>query len=450
MFVWIIAAVVGQPGSRTTVPHAPVQSGYQGTVKPRIGSYADTYHPISYTAAPVQSGYQGTVKPRTGSYADTYHPLSYTAAPVQSGSQGTVKPRTGLYAATYHPISYSAAPLRTQYPATVETQYPVTSEPQLKRPVTSATHHYVEATRMPRTRSPVDHEYDYYTNGPEETYNSQQNDGSMSYDGSHDGSHDGHHDSYEHEHHESEEDDDMPECLKDCQFLDIDSEDSKDMCEWWKVEGQQANEESCLNDCSAGVVYVVNKKLGDFCAEEPVEEVDPLACIRDCPIHELDPHSAESFCPWFVEQKNNTCFHDCNDEFLNMAQAHAEYTCGEWYQGENRFTNFYINEPMADMFDENNRNQQTLCPAGYFRNEDRCDVCQAATYSVEGSECFSCPSDLTSFPGSTSEEECYKRKELLPLESYEDSYNGSEDYSQSADQQGSYSNDGSNSGEPSQ
>merc|ERR1719369_1997114 len=246
-----------------------------------------------------------------------------------------------------------------------------------------------------------------------------------------------HHDSQlrDQENNESEEHDDLPECLKDCKFFGMDSEDPTVMCEWWKFEGQLSNKESCLNDCSPGVTYYVNEKIGGMC--EPVQEVDPMACVTDCPIHKLDPHSAESFCPWFVQEKRNPCFHDCTDVFLNMAQAHAEFTCSEWNQGENRFTNF-INEPMADLLEENNINHLPQCPAGY-KNGDYCEVCPAGTYSFVASPlCTPCPDELTSFPGSTSVEECFERKELLPVESYEDSYNHeSEDHSMAADRQDS-------------
>jgi len=297
----------------------------------------------------------------------------------------------------------------------------------------------------------VDHEYDHSYH-PEETYH-YENEGSM--DGSYAGSHDGHHASYDHndehynnEHeyepsHESEEHDDMPECLKDCSFLGMESPEG--MCEWWLVEGPQYNKESCINDCSPGVTHYVKEKFGGMCAEEPVEEVDPLACVMDCPIHELDPHSAESFCPWFVQERKNTCFHDCTDEFLNMAQDHAEYTCGEWYQGEHRFTNFYIIEPMADLMNEQYIDAQDFCPAGYTKNGDKCEVCPAATFSYAATfECIQCPSELTSMPGSTSEEECFKREELLTVESHDDASYGSEDHSDMAADH--YSNEDSFSG----
>jgi len=325
------------------------------------------------------------------------------------------------------------------------------------------------------------YKHDYNTYTPEEYhypseepmyYDSMNNDGEYvdqgydypyysqhegSHDGSADGSHDGDYENYEQDdehrsedYNESEEHDDMPECLRDCEFLNIDSEDSRDMCEWWKVEGQQSNKESCLNDCSPGVTHYVNEKIGGMCADEPVEEVDPMACVMDCPIHEMDPHSAESFCPWFVQERKNSCFHDCTDVFLNMAQAHAEFTCNAWNQGENRFTN-YINEPMADILEENTINHLPQCPAGY-KNGDYCEVCPAGTYSFVASPfCTPCPDQLTSFPGSTSVEECFERKELLPVESYEDSSNyESEDHSMSADRQDSNSYEHYYSGESSQ
>merc|ERR1719285_1311021 len=194
-------------------------------------------------------------------------------------------------------------------------------------------HHYYhsEEPSYDYSSNEPDYEHDYENYTPEPTYYSSEEHmyhdsmasvgseygadskaygGSYdaSYDGSQDNSHDGYYGSYEHdgkqhmfeervgseEYRESEEHDDMPECLKDCEFLNIDSEDSRDMCEWWKVEGEQSNKESCLNDCSPGVTHYVNQKIGGMCADEPVEEVDPMACVMDCPTHEMDPHSAES------------------------------------------------------------------------------------------------------------------------------------------------------------
>jgi len=286
-----------------------------------------------------------------------------------------------------------------------------------------------------------------------------------SYDGHHPdetnyhGSYDGHHDSYghegehyDHEHkdgerYESESDeDDMPECLSDCNFDGLDHESERAVCEWWDVEGPVHNPESCFNDCSPLIIQHTTKMMEQDCSEEPVEEVDPLACVMDCPIDDLDPHSAESFCPWFVKERKNECFHDCTDEFLNYAQDHAEYTCGEWEQGELKFTNF-INEPMADAVAEENRDSHPLCPAGFIKKENRCEVCPAGTYSLVATfECMQCSDELTSFPGSTSEEECFERKELLPVESSDDgSYEHSDMSSGSHD---SYSSDKSD--EPSQ
>merc|ERR1719494_382351 len=194
-----------------------------------------------------------------------------------------------------------------------------------------------------------------------------------------------HTDGYEHDGGHSvkdHKDDDLPECLKDCAG-DFDFEDEISMCEWWMVEGPKYNVESCFNDCSPGVLHVASEEFEQMCSEEHIAEEDredPLECVMDCPIDNLDPHSAESFCPWFEKERKNGCFHDCSDEFLNMAQEHAEYTCKEWEANE--FTNFYINEAMADGVAEENRDYLPLCPAGFIKKEDRCEVCPAATFSI--------------------------------------------------------------------
>merc|ERR1719410_504859 len=159
------------------------------------------------------------------------------------------------------------------------------------------------------------------------------------------------------------------------------------------------------------------KKIEQMCGEENTEEedVDPLECVMDCPIDGLNPHSAASFCPWFAKEHRNGCFLDCTDEFLNMAQEHAEHTCSEWEQHPNHFTGFEINEPMADAVAEENRDLQRLCPAGFVKRENRCEVCPAATFSLEGAfDCIPCPDMLTSFPGSKSEKECFARGTLEP------------------------------------
>jgi hypothetical protein len=207
--------------------------------------------------------------------------------------------------------------------------------------------------------------------------------------------------------------DDMFKCLNDCEFFRADNP-----CELWNVD-----DKSCMKDCLPGVTDVVTEKLNGLCAKEPVN-VNPFACVMDCPIEHLDLHSAESFCPWFVQERDNKCFHDCTDDFLNMAQSYADNVCEKW---NTKFINF---KPQGN------------CPAGFNKNEDICEVCPAATYSSEETDCIQCPYELTSFPGATSIEKCFKREELLTHESHDDAPNGSDDHSEMpADSHGSYSNE---------
>jgi len=245
--------------------------------------------------------------------------------------------------------------------------------------------------------------HDYPSNEPEYDNHHMNNDG---YEQEHGEDYDREREIYEH----------MP-CLKDCPLTDVQLEDASSICEWWNVEGPVHNDQSCFNDCSPAINHVFSEKIEQMCGEENTEEedVDPLECVMDCPIDGLNPHSAASFCPWFAKEHRNGCFLDCTDEFLNMAQEHAEHTCSEWEQHPNHFTGFEINEPMADAVAEENRDLQHLCPAGFVKRENRCEVCLAGTFSLEGTfDCIPCPDMLTSFPGSKSEKECFARGTLEP------------------------------------
>jgi len=260
---------------------------------------------------------------------------------------------------------------------------------------------------------------------------------------------------YEHkyedgEHYESEDHhDEKPKCLDDCVFIESAMDDVTYMCEWWSVESPAYNIDSCLNDCSPGIMHYFEKEVEQMCSEEPIEEEDqedPFECVMDCPIEDLDPHSAENFCPWFEQERHNGCFYDCTDEFLNMAQEHAEFTCSEW--NENQFTNFDINEPIADLLAEENIDSHPLCPAGYIKNGNRCEVCPAATFSLAATfECFPCPLELTSFPGSTSPEECFERTPLLTAGSYDYGSYESEEHSDMPKDHDSYDYNSSTGGE---
>merc|ERR1719494_562299 len=257
-------------------------------------------------------------------------------------------------------------------------------------------HAYYEDTSFPE--GPAD--YDEHTSYPEETYHE----------------HSDHHGPREDYPREAELYEQMPPCLKDCALTDVDFEEVSSICEWWNVEGPVHNNQSCFNDCSPGIKHVVSADMEQMCTEGSTDEehVDPLECVMDCPIDGLNPHSAKSFCPWFEKEQRNGCFLDCSDEFLNMAQEHADHTCSEWEQSD-KFTSFEINEPLADAVAEENRDRQPLCPAGFVKRENKCEVCLAGTFSLEGTfDCIPCPDMLTSFPGSKSEEECFARGTLEP------------------------------------
>jgi len=241
----------------------------------------------------------------------------------------------------------------------------------------------------------------------------------------------------EHHHHDDRKDDDMPECLKDCPFGDLDFEDAETACPWWHAEGPEHNSESCFNDCSPGVMFYVEHHVERVCKGGPDD--NPFECAMDCPVEGLDPHSAESFCPWFSEEQNNMCFNDCTDKFLNMAQAHAEHTCVEFaIEGADKFTS-YINEPLAEALVEYGESVYK-CEGGFYRSavaENECHVCPAAMFSHEGDyECTACPSGMTSFPGSKQATDCFVRaslpvKDSYDSESWDSDYKGSYDMDES-------------------
>merc|ERR1719410_1548445 len=221
-----------------------------------------------------------------------------------------------------------------------------------------------------------------------------------------------HHDHEEHDHDHEEhdrdhEEHDMPECLKDCPFEEVDFNNPESACPWWHAEAPEHNTESCFNDCSPGIMYHIEHHMEQVCAEKPEEteeEQNPFECAMDCPIEGLDPHSAESFCPWFSQTKNNTCFYDCSDDFLNMPQAHAEHTCAEYVvEGAAKFTN-YINEPLVDELVA--AEEHMSCGAGFYQIAGyECKVCPAAMFSYDGDyECSACAEGMTSFPGAMSPE----------------------------------------------
>merc|ERR550534_1145720 len=223
---------------------------------------------------------------------------------------------------------------------------------------------------------------------------------------------------YQEHHHKEDEERDLPECLRDCDFDGLDIEDEVTACPWWKANGPEHNVDSCFNDCSPGVMYYVEHHVQRICHGGP--DNNPLECAMDCPIDDLNPHTAESFCPWFSAQKNNMCFADCSDKFLDMAQAHAEHTCFEYELEGDKFTS-YIQEPIADALG----NTGMICQVGFypsFEAADQCEVCPAAMFSDKGVDCEACPSGLTSFPASTSPHACFVRQELVEHHSEDESY----------------------------
>merc|ERR1719204_1080260 len=194
-----------------------------------------------------------------------------------------------------------------------------------------------------------------------------------SYDNSHDSPSD-EHDS----HHDEEKHDGPPECLMSCEF----GEDfHNDMCMWWEHQDPRHNPESCFDNCSPGIIFYFESNCEEPELNEEENEEDPFACAMDCPIEDLDPHSAESFCPWFSTHKATECFMDCSNDFLNMAQDHAEHTCAEFAQ-EDQFTSYihYIEEPLIDILEEEKMKYEHSCPPGFMQNADICQVCPAATY----------------------------------------------------------------------
>jgi len=225
-----------------------------------------------------------------------------------------------------------------------------------------------------------------------------------------------------HQEHENNgrEEDDTPECLMDCPFEGLDFEDAESVCPWWLAEGPEHNPESCFNDCSPGVLFYMESHVEKVCTGAPDE--NPFECAMDCPMEELNPHSPESFCPWFSQEKSNMCFNDCSDEFLNMAQSHAEHTCAEFVvEGADKFTT-YINEPLTEGLPLNGESGY-MCEAGFYLSAAsgyECKVCPASTFSAAGdNECSDCPSGLTSFPGASSPEDCYVRALTPAMDSYE-------------------------------
>jgi len=228
---------------------------------------------------------------------------------------------------------------------------------------------------------------------------------------------------YEEHHHKDDEEHDLPECLRDCDFDGLDLEDEVTACPWWKSNGPEHNVDSCFNDCSPGVMYYVEHHVQRICHGGP--DNNPLECAMDCPIDGLNPHTAESFCPWFSAQKNNMCFADCSDKFLDMAQAHAEHTCFEYELEGDKFTS-YIQEPLADAIGGTGM----VCQVGFypsFEADEKCEVCPAAMFSDKGVDCEACPSGLTSFPASTSPHACFVRQELIEYHSEDESFDGEDE-----------------------
>merc|ERR1719419_717449 len=224
-------------------------------------------------------------------------------------------------------------------------------------------------------------------------------------------------------HHKEDEEHDLPECLRDCNFDGLDFEDEQTACPWWRANGPEHNVDSCFNDCSPGIMYYVEHHVQRICHGGP--DNNPLECAMDCPIDGLNPHTAESFCPWFSAQKNNMCFADCSDKFLDMAQAHAEHTCFEYELEGNKFTS-YIQEPLTDAL----AGTGMICQLGYypsFEAAEKCEVCPAAMFSDKGVDCEACPSGLTSFPASTSPHACFVRQELVEYHSEDESFDGEDE-----------------------
>jgi len=211
---------------------------------------------------------------------------------------------------------------------------------------------------------------------------------------------------YEEHRHKQDEEDDLPECLRDCPFDGLDFNDAETACPWWEAEGPHAKTDSCFNGCSPGVMYYVGEHVNKVCFDGPHD--DPLECAKDCPAKDLDPHSAESFCPWFSREKNNVCFNDCSDKFLNMAQAHAQHTCFDYeFEGE-QFMD-YIIEPIVGANGEIGSSNLD-CLGGFYPAGYTCKVCPASRWSNAGSnECYPCPEGKTSTPGSSKITDCFVR-----------------------------------------
>jgi len=244
---------------------------------------------------------------------------------------------------------------------------------------------------------------------------------------------------YKEHHNEDSEEDDLPECLSDCPFDGLDINDKETACPWWHAEGPEHKTDSCFNDCSPGVMFYVEHHVEKVCHGGP--DNNPLECAMDCPIDGLNPHKAESFCPWFSREKENTCFHDCSNKFLNMAQAHAEHTCFE-YEVEGNTDKYinYISEPLATAVgaDGSYSSSSIICEAGFYRasmTENNCLVCPAGMFSSSGAyECTACPSDLTSFPGATSKDKCFVRLPLTTDESQDETSYENEDKNEKYDE----------------
>jgi len=218
---------------------------------------------------------------------------------------------------------------------------------------------------------------------------------------------------YEENHHKEDQHSGQDECLSNCLLEVIDMNDPGSLCPWWQLEGPEHNAESCFNDCSPALMIYLEHQVLKMCHGGPNN--DPMACMMDCPTLDLDPESAESFCPWFSEEKNNECFHDCTDTFMNLFQAHAEHTCHDYDIEADKYIN-YISEPISLTHGE----AHFICLGGYYLSSDRkCIVCPAGKFSNNGdNECSACPNGLTSFPGAASRpEDCFVRasREIVEL-----------------------------------
>merc|ERR1719295_154958 len=328
--------------------YGSVDGHYDESQYPTDYHYENTYDYNTYGPSSVDGHYDESHNPTDYHYENTYEyntrgPSSVDGHYVDESQYPTDYPYKNTYENTYEPSSGNTQDIMLEKESSNE-------------PTSVDDSHYDDSESKYREDHDSKNSYDNSYDSPSDEHHEHDDHENHGEHHEHDDEHENHHDEEEHE------DDGPPECLMDCEF----GEDfHNDMCLWWEHQDPKHNQESCFNDCSPGIIFYFESTCKEPEVDEEENDEDPFACVMDCPIEDLDPHSAESFCPWFSTNKATECFMDCSNDFLNMAQGHAEHTCAEFAQ-DDQFTSYihFIDEPLIDILEEEKMKYEHSCPPG--------------------------------------------------------------------------------------